>query len=242
MSHPRFSRRALLGAATTLPLLGLLPRSVWAGPSANVEAIETISLDADFYHGWPTLLRRKNGELLLVYSGGREGHVCPFGRVELLRSHDDGRTWTWPQTIFDGPLDDRDAGLVETSAGTLVMSTFTSLAYEPLLKDSQAWSVEKRARWQAARDRLSPADARPGLAVGRSARPTAAIPGRPRSIRWSTARTAPRNWRMVGCSTSGRRSGAAGADRRQRVDRRWPHLELARRDSDACRRQGGRVS
>lgn len=163
MSHPRLTRRALLGAATSLPLVGLLSRSVGAAPSANVAAIDTIGLDAAAYHGWPTLLRRNNGALLLVYSGGREGHVCPFGRVELLRSHDDGRTWTWPQTIFDGPLDDRDAGLTETRAGTLVMSSFTSLAYEPLLDDSQAWPDEKRARWQAAHDRLSPAERKAGL-------------------------------------------------------------------------------
>ena len=62
-----------------------------------------------------------------------------------MRSHDDGRTWTWPQVIFDGPLDDRDAGIMETRAGTLVMSTFTSLAYEPLLEDSQVIGPPKNA-------------------------------------------------------------------------------------------------
>ena len=60
---------------------------------ARVSPIETISSQPEFYHGWPTLLRRSNGELLVGCSGGREAHVCPFGRVELIRYSDDGRTW-----------------------------------------------------------------------------------------------------------------------------------------------------
>ena len=65
--------------------------------------------------GWPTLARCRNGQLLLVCSGGREAHVCPFGRVELMRSHDQGQTWTWPEIVMDGPIDDRDAGVLETA-------------------------------------------------------------------------------------------------------------------------------
>ncbi len=162
MSPPEFTRRRLLHGAAALPFAGLLARAARAAGSAEVESIRTISLD-DVYHGWPTLTRRKNGELLLVYSGGREGHVCPFGRVELTRSHDDGRTWTWPQVIFDGPLDDRDAGILETAQGSLLVSTFTSLAYEPLLENAASWPEERRTRWLAARDRLSAAERKAGL-------------------------------------------------------------------------------
>ncbi|MFM9063541.1 MAG: hypothetical protein ACKOOI_10990 [Pirellula sp.] len=48
------------------------------------EILETkvISWKPPLYHGWPTLARRSNGELLLAFSGGREKHVCPFGRLE----------------------------------------------------------------------------------------------------------------------------------------------------------------
>jgi hypothetical protein len=162
MSSGKFNRRRFIEGVAALPVAGWLSSVARASESANVESIRTISLD-DAYHGWPTLLRRKSGELLLVYSGGREDHVCPFGRVELMRSHDDGRTWTWPQVIFDGPLDDRDAGILETAEGTLIVSTFTSLAYEPLLKDSTDWPAERRTRWEAARDRLSAAERKAGL-------------------------------------------------------------------------------
>ena len=163
------SRRRFLLAASTFACgstFGASPRSHRA-PRVRVDSIRVISHQPQFYHGWPTLARRRNGQLLLVCSGGREAHVCPFGRVELMRSNDDGNTWTWPQVLLDGPIDDRDSGVLETSRGTILVTTFTSLAFEPALEqansrksgDPQAWPADKLARWNAARDRLS-ADAR----------------------------------------------------------------------------------
>ena len=69
---------------------GLYARSACA--AANVGKVQTISPDAANYHGWPTLTRRRNGELIVVASAGREAHVCPFGRVDLMRD-DEGRFW-----------------------------------------------------------------------------------------------------------------------------------------------------
>lgn len=145
-----------------------------SGAAAHVEELRVISQQSSYYHGWPTLARRKDGELLLVCSGGREGHVCPFGRVELMRSRDGGQTWTFPQVLIDGPIDDRDAGVVETPNGTILVTTFTSLAYEPMLakaeaaaqdQGSGAWPAERLARWQAARDRVSTDDRQRALGV-----------------------------------------------------------------------------
>ncbi len=124
---------------------------------------KVISPDLDNYHGWPTLTRRRNGQLVLVWSGGRESHVCPFGRVEMMTSDNNGRTWTWPRVLIDGAIDDRDAGVLETAKGTLLAAYFTSLAYEPSLLaaekkapgDKGAWPAERLQHWQAARDRLT---------------------------------------------------------------------------------------
>jgi hypothetical protein len=146
-------------AASTLFNSG---RFAQAAPSAKVESTTVITKQPHLYHGWPTLARRRNGELLVVCSGGREAHVCPFGRVELMRSHDNGTTWTWPQVLLDGPIDDRDAGVMETGKGSLLVTTFTSLAFEPILEqaearkadDPQAWPKDKLERWRAARDRI----------------------------------------------------------------------------------------
>jgi sialidase-1 len=115
---------------------------LWCGAAVSVlraqriESIVTISRQPEYYHGWPTVALRRNGELLLAYSGGREAHVCPFGRVELMRSQDGGRHWSWPEVIWDSPIDDRDSGVMETASGALLVTTFTSLAYEAKMKES----------------------------------------------------------------------------------------------------------
>lgn len=81
------------------------------------------------YIGWPTITKTRAGELLVVFSGDRDEHVCPWGKTQLVRSLDGGQTWTEPVTITDTPLDDRDAGIIETTQGTLVVSWFTSTAF-----------------------------------------------------------------------------------------------------------------
>lgn len=133
---------------------------------AKVKVLDTriISKLPDLYCGWPTLTRIAAGRLFVVWSGGREAHVCPFGRVEIMQSDDDGSTWTWPRTLLDGALDDRDAGILETASGTLLATTFTSLAYEDYylkkirdLKpgDAGAWPAEKLDRWMSVHNRLN---------------------------------------------------------------------------------------
>jgi len=156
MNHP-LSRRSFLGKASAAGLALALPRVSDASPVANVLETRVISQQPAHYHGWPTLLRRRNGELFLAYSGGRESHVCPFGRVELMTSRDGGDSWAYPRVLLDGPADTRDAGLVETTKGTILVTTFTSLAYEPVLAKAEkagGWEPERLARWRAASNRL----------------------------------------------------------------------------------------
>lgn len=139
------------------------PQRVQAAPAIDVVQTQVISRRPDLYHGWPTIARRRSGELLVACSGGREAHVCPFGRVEVIRSRDDGRTWSDPEVVADTLLDDRDAGVLETARGTVLVTTFTSLAYEPILVKAEkiapgtpgAWDPARLARWQKARDTLS---------------------------------------------------------------------------------------
>ena len=154
------NRRTFLKSATasaTVSAFGI-SNSAWAA-AAKIHDIRVISRTPDLYCGWPTLTRRSNGELLVVWSGGREQHVCPFGRVDMMRSSDGGETWTWPRTLIDSPIDDRDAGVLETAQGSILVTTFTSLAYESYELDkartSGAWAAEKLDRWLAAHQRLS---------------------------------------------------------------------------------------
>ncbi len=166
---PFLSRRDMLRGFGALAAGGLLGRRnrARAAESAGSPELCVISRQPHLYHGWPTVARRRSGQLVLVWSGGRQAHICPFGRVEMMTSDDEGRTWTWPRVLLDTAIDDRDAGVVETSKGTLVVTTFTSLAYEPILRQAEkaepgrpgAWSAEKLQSWQAAHRRL-PADRR----------------------------------------------------------------------------------
>jgi len=138
--------------------------SISSSPSYEILGVRVISWEPSLYHGWPTLSRRSNGDLLSAFSGGREQQVCPFGRFEWMRSSDAGITWGWPQVIYDSPIDDRDAGLVETARGSILVSTFTSLAYEALLQRAEsatpsevgAFGEPKRLdRWRGTYRRLS---------------------------------------------------------------------------------------
>ncbi|MBQ9788999.1 MAG: exo-alpha-sialidase [Lentisphaeria bacterium] len=80
------------------------------------------------YHGWPTLIKGNGeNELIAVCSGGREAHICPFGRVYMYRSIDGGKNWSMTAKLSDGPLDDRDAGLCKTADGRLLMNYFTNI-------------------------------------------------------------------------------------------------------------------
>jgi sialidase-1 len=161
----RMTRRTALGALTIAGLSVLQNRDAIAAdqPRAVIDEIRVISWKPPLYHGWPTLTKRKNGELLLVFSGGREAHVCPFGRLEMMRSQDEGRTWCWPQVLLDSPIDDRDAGILETSKGSILVTTFTSLAYAELLAKAEkiptgapgAWSDLKFTEWRAVHQRIS---------------------------------------------------------------------------------------
>lgn len=160
MNRRQFLRSATLGSMAALCGIS---GDAKAAPTLTMLDTRVISRQPQDYHGWPTLARRRSGQLLLVYSGGREQHVCPFGRVELMVSTNSGQSWSWPQVLLDSPLDNRDAGVLETAKGSLLVTTFTSLAYEPILQEAEqkkagepgAWPAERLSAWKAARDRLT---------------------------------------------------------------------------------------
>ena len=90
------------------------------------------------YEAWPTLVRMRNrSDVLLVYSAGRSGHVTPYGRIELRRTQDLGASWTHPRVVFDGPVDDRDPGIVETKNRSLLLTWKSSFADSGVPPDLQ---------------------------------------------------------------------------------------------------------
>jgi sialidase-1 len=84
-----------------------------------------------------------------------------------MSSKDDGKTWTWPRVLLDSAGDDRDAGVLETRSGALLVTTFSSTAYVPSLQKQIAAAREARkstvpaaqlARWQAVHARMTDAE------------------------------------------------------------------------------------
>lgn len=86
---------------------------------------------AGTYQAFPDICRLRNGDLLCVFYAGY-GHVSlptpdfpRGGRICAVRSRDDGRSWSPPQVLYDGPFDDRDPHIAQMSNGAVVCSFFT---------------------------------------------------------------------------------------------------------------------
>jgi len=77
------------------------------------------------YIGWPSIAKAQNGNLLVVFSGSRAEHVSNDGKIQMVRSEDGGTTWSKEVTVFDTPIDDRDAGIICTGENTIIVSWFT---------------------------------------------------------------------------------------------------------------------
>jgi sialidase-1 len=166
--------RCLFFITTAVLVIPLLASAT--SPQAKVIDTKVISQQANLYHGWPTVVRRQNGELWLSWSGGRESHVCPFGQLCAMTSRDEGESWTFPRVLLDSATDDRDSGVLETAKGTLLATTFTSLAYEDSFTKatmmaehtdkgwvSKTMPPERFARWKAAHERLNDEERRAEL-------------------------------------------------------------------------------
>ena len=118
-------------------------------PAADILSKQIICKEPGRYIGWPTIIRTRAGELIIAFSGDRDSHICPYGKTEMVRSSDEGKTWSDPVVIRNTPLDDRDAGLVETPDGTLVTSWFTSVEFG----DSPVYEAHAKTLSQEVRDR-----------------------------------------------------------------------------------------
>lgn len=169
--------------------LFLLAAAVSGSRRSSAASVQTslIAPELPYYCGWPTLARTKAGRLLLVCSGGRESHVCPFGRVELIISDDGGQTWSEPQILMDSPIDDRDAGVVEAADGSLLVTTFTSLAYEDRWENELSkLDTPQARRWRGVQMRTTPAERKRLLG-------TWMLRSRDRGLTWSAPYSVPVN-------------------------------------------------
>ncbi len=126
-------------------------------PSADVKEISVIPTPAEKYCGWPTVCALKNGELLIAFSGDRDAHICPYGKVQLVRSSDNGATWSAPETVVNTVFDDRDAGLIQLKNGNLLLTTFNSFYFKKVLdraKKAMNTPVKKGTHISAMKEKM----------------------------------------------------------------------------------------
>lgn len=87
--------------------------------------------DAGDYQAFPDAVKLQNGDILVVFYAG-DGHITypndnypNAGRICMVRSSDEGKTWSSPVTIFDDKYDNRDSHISQLSDGTIVVSFFS---------------------------------------------------------------------------------------------------------------------
>lgn len=83
------------------------------------------------YQAFPDACRLANGDIVAVFYAGY-GHVSlpndawpRGGRICIVRSSDEGRSWTSPEILYDDELDNRDPHIAQMSDGTLICSFFS---------------------------------------------------------------------------------------------------------------------
>jgi sialidase-1 len=87
--------------------------------------------DAGEYQAFPDACRLKNGEIVAVFYTGAThvtGNTTQYpkaGRICMVRSPDEGKTWSTPVTIYDDMDDNRDPHITQLSDGTLICSFFS---------------------------------------------------------------------------------------------------------------------
>ena len=124
-------------------------KCVGAGKKIDADHGVIASFPYEFlgYFGWPTVAKMEDGTLLVVASGFRNDHVCPFGKTVFCTSGDEGETWTHPAVINDFPIDDRDAGVVTPGGDTVVVSWFSSdTRLFPFVDEIKEWEDRQKAR------------------------------------------------------------------------------------------------
>jgi sialidase-1 len=83
------------------------------------------------YEAFPDVCRLQDGRLMAVCYAGY-GHVSMpterlprGGQIACCTSNDEGRSWSKPALLYDGPHDDRDPSIVQLKSGRLICNFFS---------------------------------------------------------------------------------------------------------------------
>jgi hypothetical protein len=110
--------------ATGSVLLGANKQSGWDWRARTTADAIVASRDDKWRPYFPSVAKVAPGELIVVYYAS-PAHTDQSGKILLKRSLDSGRTWSAAKTAVDTPYDDRDASLMVTRAGRVILSYFS---------------------------------------------------------------------------------------------------------------------
>ncbi len=95
------------------------------GPPPSLERSLVVSGQGYF----PVAARLKDGRIAVVLRGGA-GHLGIKGRLDMVFSSDEGKTWTRPALVVDSPEDDRNPALGQARDGSLVVAYLRLAQYD----------------------------------------------------------------------------------------------------------------
>lgn len=106
-----------------------------SAPVIRKETDIVVYQDDNFYSAFPSIVRRRNGELIVAFRRAPErrrlgekniSHTDPNSYLVLVRSRDDGKTWSpTPELIYAHPFGgSQDPCLVQLRNGNLVCTSY----------------------------------------------------------------------------------------------------------------------
>lgn len=78
---------------------------------------------------FPVALRLADSRIAIVMRGGAP-HLGIKGRLDMVFSSDEGKTWTKPSLVVDTPIDDRNPAFGQARDGTLIVVFFRTSRYD----------------------------------------------------------------------------------------------------------------
>jgi hypothetical protein len=78
---------------------------------------------------FPVALRLQDGRIAVVLRGGA-AHVGLGGRLDIVFSRDEGKTWTKPAVVVASAVDDRNPAFGQAEDGTLVVGFWRTARYD----------------------------------------------------------------------------------------------------------------
>jgi photosystem II stability/assembly factor-like uncharacterized protein len=125
-------RRVVVGPGVNEPgpFPGFGGSVAWAGVARSKRGTLLVAFNAGYWHvspPTPFVLTEAKLDSYRKMGMPRDVVAPTGGRIMFVRSEDEGKTWSKPQTLADTPADDRQVGLLALPDGTILASFFTSL-------------------------------------------------------------------------------------------------------------------